>query len=194
MRSRRRSPHTRHRSRHRIADGGRGWQRALWRRDGTASGDITGVTAGTGLSGGGVSGDVTIGIAASGVGSAQFRHMRILARAGGPLLVMTMGALPVSAQTSPFTLFSRSGGAPVPLSTGGHVPSAHRVSHDGRSIYYNVVDGLRRIWGFGGCRWRAERSLDSPDSRDAAAASPTTSPRMRSICLSSGGRTTATSG
>ena len=35
----------------------------------------------------------------------------------------------------------RNGGASVELSTGPHVPSALRVSHDGRSIYYTVVSG-----------------------------------------------------
>ncbi len=35
----------------------------------------------------------------------------------------------------------RNGGAPVPLSTGRHVPTGIRVSHDGRSIYYSVNSG-----------------------------------------------------
>jgi len=35
----------------------------------------------------------------------------------------------------------RKGGPSVPLPTGSHVPSALRVSHDGRSIYFSVVSG-----------------------------------------------------
>ena len=35
----------------------------------------------------------------------------------------------------------RNGGPWVPLPTGSHVPSALRVSRDGRSIYYSVVSG-----------------------------------------------------
>ena len=36
---------------------------------------------------------------------------------------------------------ARNGGAPVPLSTGPHVPTGFRLSHDGRSIYYSVNSG-----------------------------------------------------
>ena len=44
----------------------------------------------------------------------------------------------------------KDGGDLVPLSTGRHVPTLARVSHDGRSIYYSVFNGLPEDRGF----WR----------------------------------------
>jgi Tol biopolymer transport system component len=77
----------------------------------------------------------------------------VAATGGEPRRVAPTGGGSVGVEWSPYgqwlailrqgKLFRvpRSGGTPVPLSTDSRVPSALRVSHDGRSIYYSVVSG-----------------------------------------------------